>query len=160
MALDPTARKANVKDSIKKYFLDTISTIDGITVSFDTSARTPKLAGQPKDITQWISIDMGSINIEDWSEMRLMIYCCTRRDYEGFRLAQLRDKVVGYLTGNSSGYNDGMGRIPFYRSYSDQAWTLLGGIVVLNINESDEMTAPDETKYIMLTCRLGYASKI
>jgi len=153
MALDPTARKANVKDSIKKYFIDTVQTIEGVPVSFDTSARTPKLTGQPKEVLQWVGIDLGSFSISDWTEFYIMIFCCTRKDYEGFKLAQLRDKVVGYLTANS-------GSIPFYRSYSDQAWTLLGGMTVLNVLESEEMQAPDETKYVMLTCRIGFVSKL
>jgi len=160
MALDPTARKSNVKDSIKKFFIDNLSTIEGVTVSFDTSARTPKLYGQPKEVIQWISVDMGSITISDWSNFMLLIYCCTRKDYEGFKLAQLRDKVLGYLTPSSQGVVAGGGKIPFYRSYSDQNWTIIGGLVVLDIMESDEMQAPDETKYVILTCRIGFVSKI
>ena len=157
MALDPTARRANVKDSIKKWGVDNFETVESLIISFDTSMRIPNLRGTPSSVTRWVGIDLGSFSPEAWTEFYLTFYCCTRKDNEGFRLAQLRDTIVGYLSDTTR--TDGFARIPFYRSFENQAWVLLGSMLILSVAESEEMKAPDETKYIMLTCRIGFASK-
>lgn len=157
MALDPTARLANVKDSLKKYFVDSLHTGEGIALTFDKSLSTPKLQGI--SVNQWVSINFGLVEMETLSTLLLNIYCCTRSDAEGFRLCQLRDKVMGYLTDTEQ--SDGMQRIPFYRSRASGNWTLLaGGFVVQEVTESGELEAPDETKYRILTVKLRFASKI
>ena len=156
MALDRTAREANVRDSVKKYFVDNIYTGEGIQVTFDKGLSTPKLQGTP--VLEWISVHFMSMDMSELSTLILDVYCCTRQDSEGFRLAQLRDKVMGYLSDTTK--SDSMARIDFYRSRADGNWTLLGAMVVQDVIESNSMVAQDETKYKILTCRLRWSSKI
>jgi len=155
MALDPTARRANIKDSIKKWAVDDIETTDR-PVTFDKWLSTPDIAGG--SAKKWVSVNLGAFDRDVLSEVLLDIFCCTRADTEGFILAQLTDAVMAELTDTTK--TDGMKRIPFYRSYADQAWDLLGALLVQDITESAEMEAPDGTKYIILSCRLRTASKI
>jgi hypothetical protein len=92
------------------------------------------------------------------SDFDLIIYVCTRQDSEGFKLAQLRDTVVGLLSDTTQ--TDGMKRIPFYKSYAQQAWELIGALLVTDITESPQYEADDETKYKMLTVNLRWSAKI
>ena len=157
MALDPTARRANMKDSIKKYFVDNIFTTEGIALTFDKSLSVPDVA-KSKRTSRWLNIDMEDLDRSYLSDLVLKVFCATRKDPEGFVLAQLTDTVMGYLTDTTK--TDGMRRIPFYRSYSNQAWELLGAFLIQEVIEGPELEAPDETKYVVMTCRLRTASKI
>ena len=156
MALDPTAREANFRDSIKKYFVENIKRTEGIALSFDTTLKAPKLSN--KNLTRWVVLGFRDLHREHLSTAIMDIYCCTRQDNEGFRLAQLTDVVVGYLT-DATG--DGIKRITFYRSYEPPtAWVNIGGIVVQDIIESGQLLSDDNTKYKILTVTLRFASKI
>lgn len=159
MSLDPTARSSNLKDSIKKYFVDNIYTTEGIEIGFDKSMARPKIQGQPVEVEKWVVVNSGYIDpMGTLSEHQIDVICCSRKDNEGYKLAQLRDTVMGYLTDNTQ--TDTMRRIPFYRSYASQAWTLLGALLVTEIIESPRNDAEDETKFIILTTTLRWAAKI
>lgn len=157
MSLHATAREANITDSVKKYFIDNLETIEGLVITFDKALSKPKLHGKFDD--RWISIAMGSIIIDTLSTAHFDIYCCTRKDNEGFKLAQLRDTVEGYLTNDGSS-GDGKTIIPFYQSHPINDWILLGGMVVVDVISSGRLEAPDETKYRILSVRLRFASKV
>jgi len=157
MALDPTAREANFRDSIKKYFVDNLETSSNIPLTFDKALSSPDIQG--KAAHKWVTVLFDNIQLGTMSEIFLRLFCCTRQDNEGFKLAQLRDAVMGYLV-NDGSVGDGQVRIPFYRSYANQAWTLLGSLLVIDIFESAQLEAPDETKYKILTVRLKTASKM
>lgn len=156
MSLDPTAREANIRDSIKKYLVDSLETIEGIELTFDRTLSTPDL--RSLNTNRWVSVAFGSLSRETLSSMSFDLFCCTRRDEEGFRLAQLTDTVMGYLTDNTS--TDGMRKINFYRSSATEAWSSIGGIAIQEIIESAEMDASDETKYKILTVRCRFGSKV
>ena len=156
MALDPTAREANYRDSMKKYIVDNIKVTEQINLSFDKTINAPVLTS--KNLRRWVVVNFGTLHRDHLSSAILDVYCCTRQDNEGFRLAQLTDIVVGYLTDNTG---DGMKRITLYRSYPPPtAWDVIGGIVVQDIHESSKLLAEDETKYKLLTVLLRFASKI
>ena len=157
MALHATARESNVIDSIKKYFIDNIEVIDGYAVTFDKALSSPKLQGRAVD--RWISVAIGSLSLSSISTIHFDVFCCTRRDNEGFRLAQVRDTVMGRLT-NDGSPGDGKVSIPFYQSHPTDPWVLLGGMLVIDVTESNRMEAPDETKYKILTVLLKFASKV
>jgi len=157
MALDPTARESNFRDSIKKWGVDNLEIIESIPLTFDKALSSPNIQG--KAVHRWITFIFDTINLGTMSEISLRIFCCTRQDNEGFKLAQLRDTVMGYLV-NDGTVGDGQVRIPFYRSYANQAWTLLGSLLVIDIFESAQLEAPDETKYKILTVRLKTPSKM
>lgn len=158
MSLDPTARSTNVKDSIKRFFVDNLFRSEGRKITFDKALSAPRIQGNVP-ANEWISIKMGALTREVLSTQHLTVYCCTRQDPEGYKLAQLVDTVMGYLT--DSTMTDGMKRIPFYRSYASQDWELLGALIVQDpVEESEEMEASDETKFKILTVILRFASKV
>lgn len=157
MALDATAKEANVRDSIKKYFVDSIHTAENVAIGFDRGMAAPQVRGQPRSITRWVIVNFGPLELGVLSEHLLMIYCCTVQDNEGFRLAHLRDLVMKYLIDTDQ--SDGMARITLYRSYENQAWENIGGMVIQDIIESPQYIADDETKYKVLTVTLRWAAK-
>jgi hypothetical protein len=157
MSLDETAKESNILDSLKKYFVDSLETVEGLNVSFDKYLSTPNTQGHAVD--KWVSINVLNMNLSDLSGLDLNIFCCTRSDGEGFKRAQLRDKVFKYLTDNTK--TDGMARIAFYRSRADGNWTLLpGGFVVLQPIPESNFTLEDGTKVKHLVPRLRFSSKV
>jgi len=157
MALADTAKESNIRDSIKKYWVDSLHTAEGVQLTFDKYLSTPNIQGHQVD--RWVSINFGEMALSSLSTHILEIYCCTRKDGEGFKLAQLRDKVYKYLTDNTK--TDGMARIPFYRSRATGAWTLLaGGMIVQDVMESRQLEAEDGTKFKILTVTVRFSSKV
>lgn len=155
--LDSTAKESNIRDSIKKYWVDSLYTAEGVELTFDRYLSTPNVRTKATD--RWVSINFGGMDMSVMSTLMLNIFCCTRSDGEGFKLAQLRDKVFKYL--KDSTMTDGMARISFYRSRADGAWTLLdGGFVVTDVIESQQFEADDGTKYKILTVTLRFSSKV
>lgn len=157
MALDPTSREANVRDSVKKFFVDNLYRVEGVELTFDIGLTTPKIQGQNLDLDRWVAIQFGGIASDTMSAVELEIFCCSRNDPEGFKLAQLRDKVVGYLTDGAK--PDGLRRITLYRSYADQPWESIGTMVVLLDADSPQLIGPDGTKFKEVPCRLVWGSK-
>ena len=156
MTLDPTAREANVRDSIKKFFIDNLNRTEGIPIIFDRFLESPKLQG--KEVDRWIGVDLGDLDIDTVSEQDLDVYVCTRKDPENFRLSQLRDTVMDYLTPSSDDVC--FKTIPFYRSHPTNAWTLIGGFVITKINQTRDMVAEDQTKFKIIYVQMKYASKL
>jgi len=156
MALDPTARESNFKDSIKKYFIDTLVDVEGLNVSFDKVLSTPYL--QTMTLQKWVMINWGPFIRGTLSDASIDIVCCVRKDNEGFLLAQLVDKVMGYLTDVNATH--GMKSITFYRSFQSSPWVEIGGILVHNIMETGTLEAPDLTKYKILNVQFKFASRV
>lgn len=156
MALDSTARLANVKDSIKKFFVDNLYRTHGIQLSFDKSLKAPVLQGRQVD--RWVSIKFGDLLPYNVSELELITFCCTRQDNEGFKLAQLRDTLLGYLTDTDT--TDGMKRIPFYRSHATEDWTLIGALLVTSTKELQDIITEDESKIRQINSVIKWGAKI
>uniref|UniRef100_A0A6M3XNQ6 Tail protein n=1 Tax=viral metagenome TaxID=1070528 RepID=A0A6M3XNQ6_9ZZZZ len=157
MSLDDTAKEANIRDSLKKYMVDSIYTTEGIQLTFDKYLSTPSIQGH--EVDKWVSINFGDMGLSELSIHDLTVICCTRKDGEGFKLAQLRDKVYKYLVDNTQ--TDGMARFPLYRSRATGTWTQLdGGFIVQEVMESRQFEADDGTKYKVLTVRLRFSSKV
>src|SRR3972149_9142846 len=154
--LDSTARESNIRDSIKKYFVDNISRIEGIALLFDEYLTTPKVQGI--EVDKWVSVMMGEIDLGTLSDITLEIYCCTKKDSEGFKLAQVRDKVIAYLIDTTQ--TDGFARIPLYRSSATVAWGNIGTMIVQIQSESRQMKAEDNSKFKVITVRLLWAAKV
>lgn len=157
MALPPNARLANIKDSVKRWAKDTFATANSIYTTFDVTLTAPTVNGRKVD--RWLAFHVGSRAVSVAGFQILEIYCCTVRDPEGFRLAQLRDLVMDSLI-NTDGGTDTFGRIPFYRSYPSSPWELIGALLVQEVAESDELDGPDGTKYITLTARLWFGAGV
>ena len=156
MALDPTARESNYRDSLKKFFVDNIYTTEGVELSFDKGITNPKAQGT--EVQKWVSVDFGELIMDTLSTGFIRVYCCTKKDNEGFKLAQLRDTVYTYLT--DADQPDGTRRITHYRSRAVGSWTAIGSIAVYINNESSQMTASDETKFKYFEVMLKFGSKV
>lgn len=157
MSLPPSARLANIKDSLKKFARDSFDDAQGIYTTFDVTLAPPTV--NDRKVDRWICFRVGPRGMSSAGFQVMEIFCCTVRDPEGFRLAQLRDLVVGSLV-NTGGETDTFGRIPFYRSYPSAPWERIGALVVQEIDESDELKGPDLTLYIVLTVRLWFGAGI
>lgn len=153
MSLDATARRANIKDSLKRFFFTEYTG----EMTFDKSLSSPDLLND-KTVDRWINIDIGEVDRGYISTVPIEVYCASRKDPEGFKLAQLTDTMMGLLSDTDK--TDSMKRIPFYRSVISGEWPLLGSFVVQDVVESKELYAPDNTKYIILFATLKTASKI
>ena len=94
--LADSAKESNIRDSIKRYWIDNLYTTEGVQLTFDRYLSTPSIQGHTVD--KWVSINFGEMELSSLSTHMLNIYCCTRSDGEGFKLAQLRDKTYKYLT--------------------------------------------------------------
>jgi hypothetical protein len=156
MSLPPNAREANFKDSWKKHIVDNLETTEGINVGFDRLMPDPDLFD--KSVDRWVQSAFGLTDLGYMSNILVTLYLCTRKDPEYFRLAQLKDTVMGYLSDTTT--TDGMKRIPFYRSKASGAWELLGAMLVQEVTPSQDMDGPDDTKWKSLSIRLRVASQV
>jgi len=155
MTLDPTARFSNVQDSLKKYLVDSLETIEGIELSFDKILDDPRTV-EPST-NRWVSVKTSPVMTEALSEAKLELFCVTRADPERYKLWQLRDTVLGYFSDED---NPSVQKsIPFYRSRAAGAWTLIGGLVVSDIREDLE-NLRDNSQLLLMTITLNYASKV
>jgi hypothetical protein len=98
------------------------------------------------------------MHFDTWSDAMLHVHCCTRKDNEGFRLAQVRDTLIEGLSDEDA--TDGKKRITFYQSHPTDAWVSLGAILVLDHIESPQYESEDGTKYKTIDVFLGFASII
>lgn len=156
MTLDATAREANIRDSIKRFFVDTFPSVDK---TFDKALSTPDLQG--RTVHKWINVLVHVSEIAVLSDILVYIYCSTRQDNEYFKLSQLRDTIVeGLSVDPDSDQSDNMKRITFYQSHPVNPWTVIGALLVTEIVESTTMDGPDETKYKILTVRLRAPAKV
>jgi hypothetical protein len=159
MSLNPLAREANYKDSIKKYFVDNIYRTENIPVTFDKMINFPEVFQESfkvfdDRVDRWISIISGGI-VENSPLITAYpaIYVCTRRDIEGYKLAQLKDTVRSLL--------DETMAIPFYRSYpAPIEWQLLTYMQVFHAGESEQLTTKDETKFKRISLSLKWTATI
>lgn len=157
MALHPTSRLSNFKDSIKKYFIESLEQGEGIQVVFDKSVENiPTVQGTPVD--RWVVVMSAVPNTASpMASASLKVVCCSQKDSEGFKLAQLRDIVMGYIT--DPDMTDGMRRIPLYRSFKDSPWELLDGMVVQEVFESSPGETENGTKVHMMNIRLRWGAR-
>lgn len=155
MALDSTAREANLRDSLKKFFVDSLEIIEKLNLTFDKGLSVPKIQGT--SIDKWVSINFKEIETDTVARHAIDIVCCSRKDTEGFILAQLRDKVMGYLEDKDQ--FDSIRRIPLYRSSATETWTKVGGIMVYPGIESMQMESEDGTKFKIINVDLRWAIK-
>jgi hypothetical protein len=158
VAIDQTAREANIRDSIKKHCIDNLYTIEKIQLTFDKKLTTPDLTD--KSIDKWISINFGRMIPLNISSMDLSVYLCTRKDAEGMKLAKLNDTFLDYFTDNTT--SDGIKRIKMYRmppgvSPIEVTETT---ILVMGIESGSQMEAADGTNYRLLTVNLKWVAKI
>ena len=148
MSLDATAREANVRDSIRKYLVDTLTTLKGYAVTFDKGLNAPQIQGH--EVVKWIAVQFGQFTLDNLSDHQIQLTCCTRNDPEGYQLAHLRDNTMGYLKDP--------GRIDLFNSYPTP-WVKIGSLYVITDTESGQMEGPDKTKYKIIPFRVKWGAK-
>ncbi len=156
--LSPLSRESNYKDSLKKFFVDFLQG-QNIPVTFDKLLNFPDIYQatfrlQDEKVDRWASIISGGITQRTPVISAFpVIFLCSRRDNEGYKLAQLRDLVKGKLEESRS--------IPFYRSYPEpMEWELIGRMAVYYHPESEQLTIQDGTKVKRMSLELKWASTI
>ena len=155
MSLHPLSKESNVKASIKKYLVDNL----GSSVTFDTSLAAPDLRKQGIDsVKQWYNVDFGELGRDSLALYYFEVYCLSRQDPEGVKLAEIADTLMGLLVDNTK--QDGMRRIPFY-DISKTPWEDIGAMTVQDVWDapSADMTE-DETKIKIFSVRLRWGAKI
>lgn len=159
MALDRTALESNVRDSLKRYFVEKLQEAEGIPITFDRGLAAPSVQGVSAE--RWVSIMIGPLERDTMSSLFVDFFCCSRQDNEGFALARMCDTVMGYLIADEVQNETPPKRIPFYQSYPDKDWELIGAILVTRIAEAT-VSPPlaDDTKARQLSTTMRFASKV
>lgn len=153
MMIDPVSKETNIKNSIKKYFLDSLETLESIPLFFESLSETPSDSNGEK-LTQWIIILFGRGDFGNVSEKQISIGVYTRNDSEGDDLSILCDIVMGYLMNEDS--TNGLSTIPFYDTSPDP-WVVVGGMIPFLQPSLGEMQGDDFTKFkeINILCKWG-----
>lgn len=152
MAIDPTHSEECFRNSIKKFFVDRIYTIDGIYIDFDKTYSIPTVNGD--EVKKWIIFHFDGIHYEGIvATGRIGAYMFTREDDEGFELSKLRDVLFDYMFDDTM--PDMKARIPLYNT----SWAQIGGMVVTVGNESEQDTGDDDTKYKYMNLYFRYGVK-
>lgn len=152
MAMHPTLSETCFKNSIKKFFVDSLQTVDGISVDFDVQYVNPESSGIELD--RWISIKFGNIEGGTLSRAHVIIYLFTRRDSEGIDLSILRDTILEKLI--DLDMTDGKARIPLY----DLTWAEIGAMIpTVNLESEEPGILKDTTNYKWVRVDLAWGAK-
>lgn len=156
MALDATAREANFKDSIKKFCIDRFQKSLGYPCRFDRNVSTPRI--QNKEVDKWIAVFFGSSYPDNLTKADVTFHVCTRKDPEGYRLSQMRDKILGEFFDHTR--VNGIIPVPFYQSHPTNPWTIVGYMYPSLVWESGRYDAEDDTIFKSLLFNFKWAAKI
>lgn len=152
MAIDPTHSEQCFRNSIKKFFIDNLYTIDGIFIDFDKTYSIPKKNGD--EVDRWIIFHFDGIHYHNnVATGRIGAYMFSRRDDDGMDLSALRDTLYDYMLDDTM--PDMKKRVTLY----DLAWAVIGGMPVTVGDESEQMTADDDTKYKYMNLYFRYGVK-
>ena len=152
MAIDASAKKTNIRLSLKKYLIDTIETVQGKKVFFGIGYALPQI----DELTEWFSVGFGPMSRTGFSGFVVDLIAATRKDAEGDNLSELVD--IGYAVMTDNTQPDGKRRISLYNVVGT-TWTEFDKLLVTDINDSGEMTGPDGTQYQTLTCKINWVAK-
>ena len=144
MSLDGTVSEFFFRSSIKKYMIDSLTTIEGILVVFDKTILYDDISSY--DVDEWIVVNFGIFDRDLIARNIIDINCCTRKDAEGIALSKLTDKVFDYLTDTTQ--TDTLRRIALFDSTDADPdnWTEISKMLVLKILEGKQNTTADQTK--------------
>jgi hypothetical protein len=139
--MDATNKETNLKRSIKKFFVEGLTTVP---VYFDREITTGLLSNTPN---QWVNVMIQAIKPMSVSIASMPVYLFSKLDPEGDALSALRDTVVELLE---------PGRIDLYDT-SVSPWVKIGGLFLIIDGQSRLTYNPDQSKmtWIMTTLRWG-----
>ncbi len=155
MTLNALAKESNVRSSLKKYFVDAL----GDAITFDISLTSPDIRTQgTKAVNQWYNLVFGEFGRNSLATYYFEIYCLSRQDAEGTKLAKMTDELMDLLVDNSN--QDGTKRIPLFDT-EDVPWEQIGSMVVQDIEDVPTISmVEDETKIKVFSVRMRWGAKI
>jgi len=153
MALSPVSRESDFKNSIKKYFLDSLETIEGIPTFFEFLDATPCDSSGNK-LRKWVIVSFGNCVFGNVSEGQISVEAYTRKDSEADDLVVLLDTIRNYIIDENS--INGLHTIPYYNT-SVTPWTIVGGMIpflqpTMGIGEGRDHT---RFKDVNILCKWG-----
>jgi hypothetical protein len=153
--LHPLSKETNVRQSLKKYFVDNL----GTTVTFDTSLAAPDVRVQgAAAVKQWYNVDFGEFGRDSLALFYMDVYCLSRQDPEGVKLTESADTLMDLLVDSTK--TDGMRRINLY-DVSKSPWEVLGAMVVQDVWEAPTQdVVEDETKLKLFSVRLRWGARM
>jgi len=148
VALDITQSEEAFQRSIKKYFVDTLHTVEGVFIEFDVAYRIPP--GQD----EWIVFHFDGLSTQgNVATGRVAAYMFSQKDEEGLELARLRDKLMDKVLDNDA--TDGKRRVPLY----DELFVPQQGMLLTHGAESDREIGADGVKYRYVNLYFKYGTK-
>jgi hypothetical protein len=153
--MNALAKESNVKDSLKKYFVDALGDI----VTFDLSLKEPDIRKSGSAaIKQWYNVSFGQFGRNALADYTFEVYCLSRQDTEGILLSVMTDVLFNLLVDSTK--TDGMRRIPIYDT-ENIPWNLIGAMVIQEIGDNVPFQLPeDETKIKIYSVRLRWGLTI
>lgn len=149
--MDDLAKRVNIRGTLKKFFLDAFYITAKKSVYFDKGFLLPDSSS-----TEWFSILFRDFSRTGLANLSLDIICATRFDPEGDRLSALADICFAAMTDETM--PDAKRRITLY-DVSQTPWLQIGTLLVQDVRDSEEMTAEDKTKYLVLSCQLKWVTQ-
>jgi hypothetical protein len=153
--MNPLAKEENVKNSLKKYFVDAF----GEYVTFDVSLAAPDIRSLgPNAVKQWYNVHFGQFGRGVLAEYVFDVYCLSKQDAEGKKLSQKTDELMALLVDSTK--TDGMRRIPLY-DVNITPWSQIGSMVVESVNDmAPFFIQEDETKVKIFNVRLRWGAAL
>lgn len=150
MSLSSVTKEVDFKNSIKKYFLDSLETIEQLKIFFESLFEVP-VDSSGKKLKSWVVVSFGYRNLGNVSEQQVSLDLYTTEDNEADDLAELVDAVMNYLIDEDS--INGLKTIPYY----DSSWAVVGGIIPFIQPAFGRMESEDGVQYksINLLCKWG-----
>ncbi len=94
MTLPELSKLSNIKRSVKKFFIDNLTTTEGFPVHFDIALSPNPLDNETH---RWIIVHYGTHDPKQLSSLQLTIYLLSRKDIEGDDLTEMYDTLQNYL---------------------------------------------------------------
>ncbi len=136
MALDPTLKESNIWSSVKKFFIDNITSAP---VYFD------RIITSSESSNQWINVLLEELSPAHVSVASMPVYIFSKEDKEGDKLAKLRDNILELLTQDA---------IDLY----DDEWNKVGGLFIVIEGQSRRFYTENNSKMQYINTTLKWAS--
>jgi len=154
--MDQKISRQNLWLSVKKYFTDNIETALGIKCIFGSS-----FSMLDTGLDRWVAITKGRASIGMGKSVGVLnIFVCTRRDPEGDALTELLDIIIDNITDTNQEGIRSFKSIPFYDT-TQSPWVRVTSIMInpdTNPEESEMMTAEDDTNFVMIAATMEFFS--
>lgn len=151
--ISPESRVTDFELSVRKYFVDTLETIEHLKLFFDWIEDVP-IDALGNKLTQWVIIHFNDVDFGSVSECLVDINVFTRNDFENDLNNVLTDKVNNYILDENA--DGGYHIIPYYNT-KETPWVFNGGIIPFIRNIFPVEDAKDSTKIrtIHIMCKWG-----